>query len=272
MSGPNVLIADDDPAVRRALQALLGTRGYAIKTASSAEEALAAVEHLRPDVILMDLALPGLGGLETCKRIRSRWAVPIIMLSVTGDERAKVEAFDAGADDYLTKPFGADELVARIRVALRHSIAPQGGSEPVYRYCGLVIDAGRRLVLLDGQAVHLTPTEYDVLKYLAAHAGRLVTHSMLLRAVWGTLHVARNDVLRYAILQIRKKLRDDAAHPRYLFTEPAVGYRLAWSDECADRNGQATGAHKLPSADAETLTADKGIGNTELTCKAGSYV
>jgi two-component system, OmpR family, KDP operon response regulator KdpE len=226
MKGPRTLIVDDEPEIRRALRVALGDRGYAVSAVASGEEAIVAVEQSRPDVILLDLGMPGMGGLAACKQIRARWPVPIIVLSVMGEERDKVEALDAGADDYLTKPFGIDELVARIRVALRHAAAVGAGTEPVVRSGDLAIDIGRRLVTLAGDALHLTPTEYDVLKYLATHAGRVVTHAMVLRAVWGPEYATESQLLRYTVLQLRKKLHDDPVHPKYLFTDPGIGYRF----------------------------------------------
>ncbi len=221
-----MLIVDDEPEIRRALRAALEDRGYAPTAVASGEEAVAAVEQARPEVILLDLGMPGIGGLEACKRIRARWPVPIIVLSVMGEEKDKVAALDAGADDYLTKPFGLDELLARIRVAQRHAAALPAGTEPVYRSGELVIDLGRRLVTLAGEEIHLTPTEYDVLKYLATHAGRVVTHAMVLRAVWGPEYAEESQLLRYTILQLRRKLHDDPVHPKYLFTDPGIGYRF----------------------------------------------
>lgn len=230
MSGPRVLIADDEPEIRRALRVALTDRGYAASAVASGEEAVEAVEHSRPDVLLMDLAMPGIGGLEAIRRIRERWPLPIIVLSVMGQERDKVEALDAGADDYLTKPFGMEELVARIRVALRHAAALPSGAEPVYRSGELAIDVGRRRVTLSGAEIHLTPTEYAVLTYLAGNAGRVVTHAMVLRAVWGPEYAGENQLLRYTVLQLRRKLLDDPVHPRYLFTDPGIGYRFRLDD------------------------------------------
>jgi two-component system KDP operon response regulator KdpE len=226
MNGPRILIVDDEPEIRRALTVGLTDRGYRPHAVASGEEAVSAVEQSRPDVILLDLAMPGMGGLEACRQIRARWAVPIIVLSVMGEERDKVAALDAGADDYLTKPFGMEELVARIRVSQRHAAALASGVEPVYRSGDLQIDVGRRLVTLAGEEIHLTPTEYDVLKYLAAHADRVVTHTMVLRAVWGPEYGNETQLLRYTVLQLRKKLHDDPVHPRYLFTDPGIGYRF----------------------------------------------
>ncbi len=226
MSGPRVLVVDDEPEIRRALRVALGDQGYSASVVASGEEAVDSVEHSRPDVLLMDLAMPGIGGLEAIRRIRERWPVPIIVLSVMGQEREKVEALDAGADDYLTKPFGMEELIARIRVALRHAAAIPSGAEPVYRSGDLAIDVGHRRVTLGSEEIHLTPIEYAVLTYLAANAGRVVTHSMVLRAVWGPEYGAENQLLRYTVLNLRKKLRDDPVHPRYLFTDPGIGYRF----------------------------------------------
>jgi two-component system KDP operon response regulator KdpE len=230
MNGPRVLVVDDEPEIRRALRVALADQGYSASAVASGEEAITTVEHSRPDVLLMDLAMPGIGGLEAIRRIRERWPVPIIVLSVMGQERDKVAALDAGADDYLTKPFGMEELVARIRVALRHAAAIPSGAEPVYRSGELVIDVGRRRVTLGGEEIHLTPTEYAVLTYLAANAGRVVTHSMVLRAVWGPEYGGENQLLRYTVLQLRRKLRDDPVHPRYLFTDPGIGYRFRLDD------------------------------------------
>ncbi|HEY7295338.1 MAG TPA: response regulator transcription factor [Dehalococcoidia bacterium] len=230
MNGPRVLVVDDEPEIRRALRVALADQGYSASAVASGEEAITTVEHSRPDVLLMDLAMPGIGGLEAIRRIRERWPVPIIVLSVMGQERDKVAALDAGADDYLTKPFGMEELVARIRVALRHAAAIPSGAEPIYRSGELVIDVGRRRVTLGGEEIHLTPTEYAVLTYLAANAGRVVTHSMVLRAVWGPEYGGENQLLRYTVLQLRRKLRDDPVHPRYLFTDPGIGYRFRLDD------------------------------------------
>ena len=226
MNGPRVLVVDDEPAIRRALRGFLSDHDYVVQLAGSGEDAIAAVEQQRPDLILLDLGMPGIGGLEAAKRIRARWQTPIIVLSVMGEERDKVEALDAGADDYLTKPFGMQELLARIRVALRHNVGLASGAEPVYRSGELAIDVGRRRVTLGDAELHLTPTEYDVLKYLAANAGRVVTHAMVLRAVWGPEYGDDTQLLRYAVLQLRKKLGDDPVNPRYIFTDPGVGYRF----------------------------------------------
>jgi tryptophan synthase beta chain len=185
MRRPRVLVVDYEPAIRRALRVFLSEQSYLVQAVASGEEAVAAVEQQRPDLILLNLGMPGIGGLEAAKRIRSRWQTPIIVLSMMGEERDKVQALDAGADDYLTKPFGMQDLLARMRVALRHNVGLASGAEPVYRSGDLAIDIGRRVVSLAAEEIHLTPTEYDVLRYLATNAGRVVTHAMVLRAVWG---------------------------------------------------------------------------------------
>jgi two-component system KDP operon response regulator KdpE len=226
MSGPRVLVVDDEPGIRRILRAYLVGRGYAVSAAGTGEEAVASMETQRPDVVLLDLVMPGMGGIEACKRIRARWSVPIIVLSVVNSEADKVEALHAGADDYVTKPFGAEELGARIEVALRHRAGFASGEEPVYRYGDLTIDVGRRSVTLAGQDIHLTPIEYDILRALAVRTGRIVTHAMLLQDVWGIGHEAEIQLLRFGIFQLRKKLGENPLHPRYIFTDPGVGYRL----------------------------------------------
>jgi two-component system KDP operon response regulator KdpE len=226
MSGARILVVDDEPGIRRTLRAYLSEHGYKATAVASGEEAVEAVGTQRPDVVLLDLAMPGIGGLEACRQIRARWSTPIVVLSVKNQEREKVEALDAGADDYVTKPFGPEELLARIRVALRHRAGVASGEEPVYRSGDLVVDVGRRLVTLHGEPIHLTPTEYDLLCCLAAHADRVVTHALALRTIWGIEHSGETQLLRFAILQLRKKLQDDPLHPRYIFTEPGVGYRF----------------------------------------------
>ena len=229
MKGARILVVDDEPGIRRTLRAYLSEHGYNTSAVASGEEAVEAVANQRPDVVLLDLAMAGMGGLEACRQIRARWSMPIIVVSVKSQEREKVEALDAGADDYITKPFGPEELLARIRVALRHRAGVASGEEPVYRSGELVVDVGMRLVTLGGEAIHLTPTEYDLLCCLASHADRVVTHALALRSVWGIEHAGETQLLRFAVLQLRKKLRDDPLHPRYIFTEPGVGYRFRTS-------------------------------------------
>jgi two-component system, OmpR family, KDP operon response regulator KdpE len=224
MTGARILVVDDEPAILRAVRTALTGNGYGVVTASSGEEALIAFQDRRPDVVLLDLMLPGIDGLAVCRALRARSSVPIIVLSARGEERDKVAALDGGADDYLTKPFGVEELLARIRVALRH--AAGAATEPVVTLGGLTIDLGRRLVRRDGAEVHLTPTEYDVLKYLIQHADRVVTHRQLLSAVWGGEYAEQTPMLRVFIKQLRRKVEADPAVPRLIVTETGVGYRL----------------------------------------------
>ncbi|HKI18588.1 MAG TPA: response regulator transcription factor [Isosphaeraceae bacterium] len=226
MSGPRILVVDDERGIRRTLRAYLTQHGYAVTAVGSGEEAIESMEALRPDLVLLDLVMPGLGGLETCKQLRARWTLPIIVLSVIDAEPDKVAALQAGADDYVTKPFGPDELVARIGVALRHRAGVASGEMPVFRCGDLAIDLGRRQVTIADGEVHLTPIEYDLLRCLATRTGRIVTRAMLLREVWGAGHEDEIQLLRFGVFQLRKKLNDDPLRPRYIFTEPGVGYRL----------------------------------------------
>jgi two-component system, OmpR family, KDP operon response regulator KdpE len=223
--GPRVLIVDDEAAIRRFLRASLTARGYVVYEASSGEEALQVVPAARPDVIILDLGLPDIGGTEITSHLREWTQTPIIILSVQGDESAKVAALDAGADDYLSKPFGAGELLARIRVALRRSRREETG--PVFRAGKLTVDLAARIVRLGENQVQLTPTEYSLLKVLVTHANRLLTQRQLLREVWGGAHYEdAMHLLRVNISNLRHKLEDDPARPCYIVTEPGVGYRL----------------------------------------------
>jgi two-component system KDP operon response regulator KdpE len=235
MSGPHILAVDDEPAIRRTLRAYLAHHGYSVTAVASGEDALRVIETQRPDVVLLDLLMPGIGGLETCRQIRARRPVPIIVLSVMSDQSDKVAALNAGADDYMTKPFGAEELLARIGVALRHRAGVASGETPVYRYADLTVDVGRRHVTIGERELYLTPNEYELLCCLAMGRGRVVTHATLLRDVWGPEHGDEIQLLRFAAFQLRKKLGDDPLRPRYIFTEPGVGYRLG----LAERTGRA---------------------------------
>jgi two-component system, OmpR family, KDP operon response regulator KdpE len=226
MNGPRILVVDDEAGIRQALRQYLAEHGYRAVVASSGEEAIEAVEQQRPDVILLDLVMPGIGGLEACKQIRARSSVPIIVLSVMSQEHDKVQALESGADDYVTKPFGAEELLARIGVALRHRAGLASGEEPIFQSGDLVVDVGRRLVTLGGEELRLTPIEYDVLRVLASSRGRIVTHSMLLAAIWGPEHEMEIHLLRFAVFQLRKKLGENPLHPKYIFTETGIGYRF----------------------------------------------
>jgi two-component system KDP operon response regulator KdpE len=223
-SGARVLVVEDEPQMLRSLRLILTGHGYDVVAAPTGEAAIEEVARRLPDVILLDLMLPGIDGLEVCRSVRERSSVPIIVLSARGEERAKVEARDLGADDYQTKPFGAGGLRAPLRVAHRH---PAGGrSAPVFDAGPLHIDFERRLVTLAGRRVVPTPKEYDVLKYLVTHADRALTHALILRAVWGPEYAAETQYLRNVVLSLRRKLETDPAQPHFILTEPGVGYRF----------------------------------------------
>jgi two-component system KDP operon response regulator KdpE len=230
MSGARVLIIDDETQLRRALSRTLGGHGYATREAEDGESGLREFQSFKPDVVLLDLVLPGLDGVAVCRRLRETWQTPVIVLSAVGDERRKVEALDAGADDYLTKPFGSDELLARIRVALRRGSTDRAQASLI-RADGLEIDLERRRVTLAGAEVHLTPTEYSLLKYLSINAGKVLTHPMLLRAVWGPEYAGDTQLLRTYVNQLRSKLEDASSAPRFIRTDPGVGYRFADPDD-----------------------------------------
>ena len=224
MSGARVLVVDDEPAILRTVRANLVRRGFRVDTAENGREAL---EHAQahPDLILLDLGLPDGDGLDLIPAIREYVNAPIIVLSARGGERDKVRALDGGADDYLTKPFGVDELIARIRVALRHTVGARD-ARPVFETGGLVIDLERRRVTIDGTEVRLTPTEYSLLTALARNADRVVTDAMLLREVWGPEYGDEDHYLHVYVARLRKKIERDPQRPRYIATEPGVGYRL----------------------------------------------
>lgn len=227
---PRILVIDDEPQIVRALRTILSQRGYEVTTASRGEEGLTMVAVTPPDVIILDLSLPDIDGIEVCRKLRTWTKIPIIILSVREAEHEKVKALDAGADDYLTKPFGIEELLARIRVALRHLTHIQGNSEPVVRAGDIEIDLARRVVFRHGEEVHLTPTEYDLLAYLASNTGRVLTHNSILGHVWGWTESDNVEYLRVYMMQLRKKLEEDPRHPKYLITEPGVGYRFTTND------------------------------------------
>jgi two-component system, OmpR family, KDP operon response regulator KdpE len=228
--GARILIIDDESHIRRSLCVNLERRGYAVEAVETGEEALAAFANRRPDVMIVDLLLPGLNGLAVTKRIRHSSAVPIIVLSALGEERRKVEALEAGADDYMTKPFGMEELLARIRSVLRRAAGAQG-PEPVF-VCGRMrVNFDRREVLLDQQPVKLTPTEYDLLKYMIEHAGKVLTHRMLLEAIWGQAYLDQAQYLRVFIGQLRRKIEKTPARPSFIITDPGVGYRFCAEPE-----------------------------------------
>jgi len=225
MNGTTILVIDDEPQLRRAMKATLSSIGYAVVEAKTGEEALAVLDELRPDLILLDLNMPGIGGLETCRSIRERSDVPIIILSVRNNEIDKVHALDAGADDYVTKPFGIQELLARVRAAMRRGPAGDSSTE-VIQAGDLEIDFAARLVSLNGLAVRLTPKEFDLLHFLASNANKPVPHRKLLQAVWGPDYGDEVEYLRVFINSLRKKIEPQPSKPRYLVTEPWVGYRF----------------------------------------------
>jgi two-component system, OmpR family, KDP operon response regulator KdpE len=219
-----VLVVDDEPPIRRLLRTSLTAQGYRIVEAGDAAAALVEIRNHEPDIVILDLGLPDADGLSVIETVRQSSAVPIIVLSSRGDERGKVEALDLGADDYLTKPFGMAELVARIRAALRHRLQVEG-AEPVFHSGDLSVDLVRRIVRVKDEEVKLSPKEYDILRQLVLHAGKVLTHKHLLREVWGP---ATEDVqyLRIYIRQLRQKLEADPERPRLILTEAGVGYRL----------------------------------------------
>jgi len=223
---PVVLVIEDEPQMRRFLKASLESHDYGLVEAGSAREGLAQATGRNPDVILLDLGLPDLDGIELTRRLREWARTPIIVISARGREQDKIAALDAGADDYLTKPFGVGELLARLRVALRHTVAPDGGGEPVLAIGDLTVDLASRLVFRKGAEVHLTPIEYKLLATLARHAGKVVTHRQLLKEAWGPNAVEQTHYVRVYMTQLRHKLEDDPSRPRYLLTESGVGYRL----------------------------------------------
>ncbi len=224
--GARILVVDDEPQIRRSLQVNLEHKDYAVMTAASGDEALAAMTRCKPDVVIVDLVLPSMDGIELTRRIREHSAVPIIVLSAIGDERKKVEALESGADDYVTKPFGMGELVARVRSALRRTVLASG-IEPVFRSGDLSVNFERREVRLNDEPVKLTPTEYDLLKYMIQYNGKVLTHRTLLTAIWGEAYANQAQYLRVFIGQLRKKIEKNTARPQYILTDPGVGYRFA---------------------------------------------
>ncbi len=221
---PRILVVDDEAAIQRFLRTVLDTGEFSLHEADNGHAALAAAAGIKPDLILLDLGLPDMDGVEVIERIREWSPVPIIVLSVREREDDKVQALDAGADDYLTKPFGVGELLARIRVALRRSL--QQAPEPVFRRDELEVDLARRRVLVCGVEVQLTPTEYELLRLLVTHAGKVLTHGQILKQIWGMAYAEQPHVLRVNISNLRHKIEQDPSRPRYILTEPGVGYRL----------------------------------------------
>lgn len=227
MKKTKILIVDDEPQILRALRAGLTAHGYDVTSAHDGEEALDKAALELPDVVVLDLNLPGLSGLDVCRELREWSPVPIIVLSVRDAERDKVTALDLGADDYLTKPFGMDELLARLRVALRHAARAADSSTPVIRAGDVTIDLARHTVRRGDDEVRLTATEYKLLAYLAMNAGRVLTHNQILEHVWGVGYDAETQYLRVYISQLRRKLDPDSRHPHMIHTEPGVGYRFS---------------------------------------------
>jgi two-component system KDP operon response regulator KdpE len=221
---PRILIVDDEPAIQRFLKTALSSEEFSLHQAENGHAALAAAVTTKPDVILLDLGLPDMDGGEVIRRIRQWSQVPIIVLSVRDREDDKVKALDAGADDYLTKPFGVGELLARIRVTLRRTL--QQAPEPVYRIDELEVNLARRRVQVGGKEVALTPTEYDLLRLLVTHAGKVLTHRQILKQIWGAAYLEQPHVLRVNVSNLRHKLERDASRPSYILTEVGVGYRL----------------------------------------------
>jgi two-component system KDP operon response regulator KdpE len=222
--GVRVLVVDDERPIRRFLQASLSAHGCTVFEAATGQEALSAVATDRPDVVILDLGLPDIDGIEVTRQLREWTSIPIIILSVREHEADKIAALDAGADDYLTKPFGVGELLARLRVALRHATQPAG--ESTFTTGDLTVDLVRRVVAVGGHEIQLTPTEYDLLRVLVTNAGKVLTHRQLLRQVWGLGYEAETHLLRVNMSNLRRKIEPTPTQPTYVITEPGVGYRL----------------------------------------------
>ena len=229
MSAGKILVVDDDPQIRRVMKATLVGHGYEVIEARTGEDALEMFPHEMPSLVLLDMNMPGIGGLETCRAIRGGSDIPVIILSVRNTEKDKVAALDAGADDYVTKPFGIEELLARIRAAMRRSTSSPEGGPRGFTAPDLEIDFETRRVRANGKDVRLTPKEFDLLHYLVAHSGKPVTHRELLQAVWGPDYGDEPEYLRVFINQVRKKIEANPAKPKYIVTEPWVGYRFEGS-------------------------------------------
>ncbi len=228
-SAQRVLVVDDEPAIRRFLRTSLAAHGYTVFEAANGQEGLSGIVAHRPELVILDLGLPDLDGIEVTRLLREWTTIPIIILTVQEQEAAKIAALDAGADDYVTKPFAMGELLARIRAALRRAASPE--TDPIFTTGELTVDLTRRLVTVAGHDVSLTPTEYDLLKTLVVHAGKVLTHRQLLRQVWGVGYEGETHLLRVNMSNLRHKLEPDAARPNYILTEPGVGYRLREGDE-----------------------------------------
>jgi two-component system KDP operon response regulator KdpE len=223
-TGQRVLVVDDETSIRRYLRAALTAQGFVVYEASSGQDAINAVLANHPDIIILDLGLPDIDGIEVTRRLREWSQTPIIILSVREAEQDKIAALDAGADDYLTKPFGTGELMARMRVALRQ--LTNKPDDPVLQVDGLKMDVSRRLVTVDENQISLTPIEYEILRLLLQNAGKVITHRQLLKQVWGTAYENEMHILRVNVSNLRRKIEPDPSRPHYLLTEPGVGYRL----------------------------------------------
>jgi len=230
---PRILVVDDEPQLTRVLRTGLKSHSYDVRTAADGLSGLETFNDWHPDLVITDLAMPNMNGLELCRKIRAVSPVPIIVLSAKGEEKTKVEALDIGADDFVTKPFGIDELLARIRAALRRAVTPVvNGVEPTLLQEGdFRVDLESRSVTVGDREIHLTPKEFDLLTYLMKHAGKVLTHRRLLAALWGGNSVEQNEYLRVFVGNLRKKIETDAATPRYILTEPWIGYRFNPSRE-----------------------------------------
>ena len=225
-SGARILVVDDEPGILRAVQANLGRHDFHVDTAATGQEALNKYARVRPELVLLDLGLPDMDGLDVIRAIRKRANTPIVVLSSREAERDKVTALDLGADDYLTKPFGINELLARVRVALRHTAHPDSGTEPVLRFDDLDVDLERRRVVVSGNELRLTPTEWDLVKLLTSHPDKVLTDRTITDAVWGASYAAQAHSLHVYVARLRKKLQAANASRRYIVTEPGVGYRF----------------------------------------------
>ena len=226
VEGSRVLVVDDEPQITRVLRTVLGSHGYQVRTAADGESALGNFKEWSPELVITDLYMPHMSGVELCRRIREMSTVPIIVLSVKGEEKSKVEALDSGADDYVTKPFGMDELMARVRAALRRSGSTVAEGVASFVAGDFRLDMDARRVHTQGREVRLTPKEFDLFVYMARHPNRVLTHAALLEAVWGQASQEQPEYLRVFMGQLRKKLEPDPSNPRYLVTEPWVGYRF----------------------------------------------
>ena len=229
-TSPHILVIDDEPQILRALRTILTEKQFKVTTANRGEEGLTLAAASMPDIVILDLGLPDMNGIEVCSRLREWMQCPIIVLSVHNSERDKVAALDKGADDYLTKPFGIEELLARVRVALRHSAQRQGAQTHVVKAGPLLIDLAWHVVTRNGEEVKLTATEYNLLAYLATNRGRVLTHQSILTHVWDPVDADHTEYLRVYMRQLRKKLEKDPERPQYLITEPGVGYRFLADD------------------------------------------